>query len=293
MNRKRFILLKFHSKITKKTAMKLTLSYSPCPNDTFIFDALLHHKIDTEGLNFEVLLGDVEELNRRAFRGEPHVTKLSYHALAHLTHTYALLMSGSALGSNCGPLLIANQVVTPKKSDTVAIPGKYTTANFLLGIAYPELAQKTEVLFSEIEDKVLDGSHDFGLLIHENRFTYAERGLHKIADLGELWEARTGLPIPLGGIVVHRGLSVEVQAKVNRVLRRSVEFALANPAQTMDYVSAFAQTMSREVMLQHINLYVNHYTVDLGNRGLAAVRYLFAEALRLGLVADMDLQIVH
>ncbi|MEY4926892.1 MAG: hypothetical protein RI894_1328 [Bacteroidota bacterium] len=261
-----------------------TLGYSPCPNDTFIFDALIHQKIDTEGLQFDVLLGDVEDLNRRAFRAELDITKLSYHAFAHLTEPYALLHSGSALGNNCGPLLIAKKELSPSKTHKVAIPGKYTTANFLLGITYPALSQKSEVLFSDIETVVLNGQFDMGLLIHENRFTYSERGLVCIADLGERWETRTKLPIPLGGIVVRRSLPHETQARINRVLRRSVEFALANPAQTLAYVATHAQAMSREVMMQHINLYVNHYTIDLGEQGRAAVERLFAEAWALNVI---------
>ena len=269
----------------------LTLGYSPCPNDTFLFDALIHQKIDTEGLTFEVVLGDVEDLNRRAFRAELDITKLSYHAFAHLTESYALLHSGSALGNNCGPLLIAKKELQPNKQHRVAIPGKYTTANFLLSVTYPELIEKSEVLFSDIENVVLNGQFDMGLLIHENRFTYSERGLVCIADLGERWETRTKLPIPLGGIVVRRRISPEIQRKINRVLRRSVEFALANPAQTLAYVAQHAQAMSREVMLQHINLYVNHFTVDLGERGKAAIERLFEEAWALNVIPKNDLPI--
>ncbi len=269
----------------------LTLGFSPCPNDTFIFDALIHQKIDTEGLRFEVVLGDVEDLNRRAFRTELDITKLSYHAFAFLTENYALLHSGSALGNNCGPLLISKKTMEPNAEHRVAIPGKYTTANFLLGIAFPELSKKTETLFSDIETVVLDEKFDMGLLIHENRFTYAERGLVCIADLGALWETRTGLPIPLGGIVVRRHFPSELQQKINRVLRRSVEFAQENPAQTLNYVAQHAQAMSREVMQQHINLYVNHFTVDLGEKGKAAVERLFEEAWALNLIPKNNLPI--
>ncbi len=265
-----------------------TLGYSPCPNDTFIFDALIHQKIDTEGLQFEVVLGDVEDLNRRAFRTELDITKLSYHAFAHLTASYALLHSGSALGNNCGPLLIAKKELVPNATHKVAIPGNYTTANFLLSVTYPELSAKTEVLFSDIEESVLSERFDMGLLIHENRFTYRERGLVCIADLGERWETRTNLPIPLGGIVVRRTLPAELQQRINRVLRRSVEFALQNPMQTLEYVSAHAQAMSREVMMQHINLYVNDYTVDLGEKGKAAVERLFAEAWALKVIPPSE-----
>jgi 1,4-dihydroxy-6-naphthoate synthase len=257
--------------------MKITLGYSPCPNDTFIFDAMVHQKIDTEGLEFETTLADVEALNTMAFAKKLMVTKLSYHAFAHITADYALLHAGSALGNNCGPLLIAKKNMQPNAESTVAIPGKYTTANFLLSLAFPQIQHKTETLFSDIENAVLEGKQDFGLIIHENRFTYAQKGLVKIADLGELWETRTGLPIPLGGIVVRRDTPTDVQQKINRVLRRSVEFAFANPEQTMSYVSAHAQEMQPEVMMAHIKLYVNEYSIDLGERGKAAIERMFLE----------------
>ncbi len=270
--------------------MTLTLGFSPCPNDTFLFDAMIHNKIDTEGLSFEVRLADVEALNRWAFAGELVITKLSYHAFGHVADQYALLRSGSALGNNCGPLLISK---TPLQSDQlpnsakVAIPGQYTTANFLLSLAFPALRQKTEMLFSDIETAVLHGQVDAGLIIHENRFTYAEKGLHKIIDLGEYWESTTGLPIPLGGIAIRRDYPIEVQQKVERVLRRSVEYALAHPNASQDYVSAHAQEMEAAVMQQHIALYVNHYTVDLGLDGTRAVEHLFAKAKALNILPNL------
>ncbi|MDX1942387.1 MAG: 1,4-dihydroxy-6-naphthoate synthase [Saprospiraceae bacterium] len=261
--------------------MKLSLGFSPCPNDTFIFDAMIHGKIDTEGLEFEVILADVEELNQRAFAKNLDITKLSYHAFAYLTEQYCLLDAGSALGNNCGPLLIAK---TPKTKEEIikgkiAIPGKYTTANFLLGYAYPEAQNKTEVLFSEIEDAVLQGNVDAGLIIHENRFTYEQKGLVKLIDLGEFWETTTGMPIPLGGIVIKRDLSIDIQQKVNRIMQKSVQFAFDNPKSSLPFVRAHAQEMEESVMYQHINLYVNDYTSDLGERGRAAVQYLFDVAL--------------
>ena len=186
--------------------MKISLGYSPCPNDTFIFDALVHGRIDCEGLEFDVHLGDVEELNRLAFAGKLDMTKLSYHAFAYLTDAYRLLPAGSALGHNCGPLLIAREPLDAASlSDApVAIPGRYTTANFLLSLAYPHLRNKQEVLFSDIESGVASGRYRAGLIIHENRFTYADHGLVKLRDLGEYWEETTGFPIPLGGIVLRR-----------------------------------------------------------------------------------------
>ncbi len=257
--------------------MQLSLGYSPCPNDTFIFDALAHGKVDTEGLDFQVILDDVEALNRRAQAGEIDVTKLSYHAFAWLTDKFQLLDAGSALGKNCGPLLIARRPMTAAeiRAARIAIPGKMTTANFLLSLAFPDARQKQEILFSKIEDAVLAGEVDAGLIIHENRFTYAQRGLVKLLDLGEFWEGETGLPIPLGGIVVRRDLPEDLKLKINRALRRSVEFAFENPASVMPYVRAHAQAMDEAVMRAHIELYVTPFTVDLGEAGRAAVRRMF------------------
>lgn len=238
---------------------------------------MLHGKVDTEGLAFEVFMEDVEALNQRAFAGEIAITKLSYHAFAHLTDRYALLDAGSALGSNCGPLLIAKSPMsdTGIESACIAIPGIMTTANFLLSLAYPNARDKQEMLFSEIENAVLSGNADAGLIIHENRFTYQQKGLVKLLDLGEYWETTTGLPIPLGGIVVRRDLPVEIQQKVNRVLRRSVEYAFAHSADVMPFVRQHAQEMDDAVMRAHIDLYVTDYTVDLGEKGRDAVRQMF------------------
>src|SRR6185369_711550 len=220
--------------------MRLTLGFSPCPNDCFMFDALVHRRIDLEGLEFDVRLADVEALNKAAFAGQADVTKLSYHAYAYCARDYVLLDAGSALGRNCGPLLISkrpiarDEVVAGKIA--IAIPGKYTTANFLLGLAFPAALNKTELLFSDIEAAVLDGRFDAGLIIHENRFTYAAKGLKKIIDLGEFWEAETGAPIPLGGIVVRRALEESIKQSVNRVVRRSVEFAFAHRTASLPFV---------------------------------------------------------
>ena len=266
--------------------MKLSLGFSPCPNDTFIFDALIHGKIDTEGLSFDVVMEDVEALNEAAFRTDLHITKLSYHAYAYLRDQYVLLDAGSALGNNCGPLLIAKKEIAEERvrEATVAIPGKYTTANFLLGLAYPEITRKKEMLFSDIEGAVLREEVDAGLIIHENRFTYADKGLVKIVDLGEYWETTTGMPIPLGGIVIRRDLPDALKQKVNRVLARSVAFALDQPDQTMDFVRLYAQEMEEAVMMAHIGLYVNDFTRNLGNKGRAAVEHLFATANKKGII---------
>lgn len=261
--------------------MKLTLGYSPCPNDTFIFDAMVHHKIDTEGLTFDVIMEDVEALNQRAFQQELDITKLSYHALAYLVDNYALLDAGSALGNGVGPLLVTKDEAIKNKmsSAKIAIPGKYTTANFLFSLAYPESKNKVEILFSDIEGAILRGEVDAGVIIHENRFTYHERGLYKIMDLGEYWESTTGMPIPLGGIVVNRQHPQELQEKINRIMARSVHYAFENPYSSYEYVAAHAQEMDESVRQKHIQLYVNSYTKELGNEGRAAIEYLFKTAL--------------
>lgn len=270
--------------------MKLKLGFSPCPNDTYIFDALVHKKVETEGLDFEIVMEDVEALNRLAFAGEIEVTKLSYHAFAHLTDKYRLLSAGSALGNNCGPLLVARRPMDLEEVNRakIVIPGRMTTANFLLSMAFPQATDKSEIIFSEIEDAVLGGRADAGLLIHENRFTYEKRGLVKIADLGEWWERTTGFPIPLGGIVVRRDLPVALQRKINRVLRRSVEFAFANPDSVMPFVRAHAQAMDEAVMRAHIELYVSEFTKNLGRRGRAAIRRMFQIAGSQKIIENFD-----
>jgi len=253
-----------------------------------MFDAIVHKRIDLEGLEFVERLADVEALNTAAFAGEVDVTKLSYHAYAYCAGNYVLLDAGSALGRNCGPLLISKRAVSQKEVAAgtlrIAIPGRYTTANVLLGLAFPAATNKTAIVFSAIESALLNDEYDAGLIIHENRFTYEAKGLKKIIDLGEFWESETGAPIPLGGIVINRALPEEVKHTVNRVLRRSVEYACANRAASLPYVRAHAQEMSEEVMYKHIDLYVNEYSVDLGADGRRAVELLFAKAAATGII---------
>lgn len=270
--------------------MHLTLGYSTCPNDTFIFDAMVHNKVDTEGLKFDLLLADVEELNRNAFTESIDITKLSYHAYAHISKSYKLLNSGSALGYKNGPLLISKSKIYPDEVQdlSVAIPGKLTTAHLLFSIAYPNVKKKQEYLFSDIEEAILDGEVDAGVIIHENRFTYKKKGLKKIVDLGEKWEAETNSPIPLGGIVIHRKFNKEIQAKVNRVLRRSVRYAMDNPKASYEYVKKYAQELNDEVIYKHIQLYVNNFTEDLGEVGKKAVNSLFSRALREKVVQEIS-----
>ena len=268
--------------------MRLTLGFSPCPNDCFMFDAIVNQRIDLEGLEFDVHLADVEALNKAAFAGEADVTKLSYHAYAYCIGNYVLLDAGSALGRNCGPMLISKRVIVKDEVAAgglaIAIPGKFTTANFLMGLAFPKAQNKTPMVFSAIEPALLDEQFDAGLIIHENRFTYAAKGLKKISDLGEFWEGETGAPIPLGGIVIRRSFPDDVKQRVNRLLRRSVEFAFANRTASLDYVRAHAQEMSEEVIYKHIDLYVNEYSVDLGPEGRRAVELLFEKAAATGII---------
>lgn len=261
--------------------MKLTLGFSPCPNDTFIFDALIHHKIDTEGLDFEVIFDDVETLNQKAFKAELDITKLSYHAFAYALNDYVLLDSGSALGFGVGPILLSKYPQNLNNPNLkIGIPGKYTTANFLLSLAYPQLKNKIALVFSDIEQKLLDEEIDLGLIIHENRFTYQDKGLIKVKDLGEYWEEKTQCAIPLGGIVVKRSLPDELKQKINRLVKKSVEFAFENPSSALPFIKMHAQEMDEDVMYQHIKLYVNKYTIDLGDAGKTAINTLFDEAFK-------------
>ena len=268
--------------------MKLSLAFSPCPNDCFMFDAIVNRRIDLNGLDIDIRLADIEALNMAAFAGEADVTKLSFHAYAYCTDRYSLLDAGSALGRNCGPLLISKR---PISSDEVAegrlrlaIPGKYTTANLLCGLAFPQARDKTELLFSDIEGAVLDGRFDAGVIIHENRFTFEAKGLRKIVDLGELWERETGAPIPLGGIVIKRSLPDDVKQAMNSLVRRSVEYAFAHRDASLPFVRAHAQEMSEDVMYRHIDLYVNEYSVDLGPEGKHAVDVLFERGRAAGVI---------
>lgn len=267
---------------------KITLGFSPCPNDCFIFDAIINNRIDLEGINFDIRLEDVETLNRWAVEGRLDVTKLSFHAYAYLTEMYQLLNAGSALGFNCGPLLISKKEFSTedvRKGDLkIVIPGKLTTANFLLSLAFPEAKNKTEMIFSDIENEVLKGTYDAGLIIHENRFTYEQKGLKKIIDLGEYWDSLIHAPIPLGGIVIKRNLPKELKEKTDRIIRKSVEYAFAHPEASREFVKAHAQEMDEEVMQKHISLYVNQYSIDLGELGKTAVQLMINKAKGIGLI---------
>ena len=254
----------------------ISLAFSPCPNDTFIFDAMVHQKIDTEGLTFDYLMADVEELNQMALNDQIEMTKVSYHAWLYLREKYILLDSGSAMGFGNGPMIIGKKQYSLNEIEslTIAIPGEYTTANLLLKIFLPKALDKKIMVFNEIEDAVLYGRVHAGVIIHENRFTYQEKGLLKITDLGEQWENLTQCPIPLGAIVVKKSLGSEMVNQLNRIMRRSVEYAMANPDSSWFFVRENAQEMDEAVMNKHIQLYVNEFTVDIGNIGKNAIMKL-------------------
>ena len=269
--------------------MKLTLGFSPCPNDTFIFDAMVHGRIDTEGLEFDYFLADVEELNRRALSSVVDITKVSYHAYSYLAGNYFILDSGSALGHRNGPLVISKRDIDSSDLSRarIAIPGKYTTANLLFSIAWPDAKNKKEYLFSDIPDILLRDEADAGLIIHETRFTYARLGLTRIADLGEFWEKLTGLPIPLGAIVIKKNIPEEIALKVNRIIRKSLEYAYRDSFASYRFVSENANDMDSTVMNNHIKLFVNEFTLDLGEKGKEAINEMFRIANEKGVVPTL------
>ncbi|MEO6720768.1 MAG: 1,4-dihydroxy-6-naphthoate synthase [Ferruginibacter sp.] len=255
--------------------MKLSLGFSPCPNDTFIFDALVNNKIDTEGIEFDVLLEDVQTLNRWAIEEKLAISKISYGVLPLVAEKYIVLNSGSALGKGVGPLLISNEdnINCDVKDSVIAIPGEHTTAHLLFSLAYPTATNKIFLRYDEIENFVLEGK-GLGVIIHENRFTYEAKGLKKIVDLGEYWEQHTGASIPLGGIVMQRSIEPALQQKIDGLIKKSIQFAFANYPALTDYIRTNAQEMSEDVMRKHIDLYVNNYSLDLGEDGKAAIRQL-------------------
>ncbi len=269
--------------------MKLTLGFSPCPNDTFIFEAMVHGRIDTEGLEFDWFLADVEELNRRAIEGSVDITKMSYHAYARAAAGYLILDAGSALGRSNGPLVISKHRMYPDELDNalIAIPGRYTTANLLFSIFWPAATNKREYLFSDIPEAVLSGEADAGLIIHETRFTYQAMGLKKVADTGERWEELTGMPVPLGGIVVSRTVDEVTAAKVNRAIRRSIEYARANPAESVGFIRKHAMETDAVITREHIQLFVNSFSLSLGEEGRAAIERLFTVATERGVIEPL------
>jgi 1,4-dihydroxy-6-naphthoate synthase len=272
--------------------MKLTLGFSPCPNDTFIFDALVNKKIDTEGLEFEAILEDVETLNQWAVQGNLDITKLSFPAYFQSLDNYVLLNAGSALGKGVGPILISKYAAENTDSaitnQSIAIPGINTTANLLLSFAFPAATNKIPMIFSAIEEAVLTGKTDLGVIIHENRFTYQQKGLHKVMDLGENWEDKMKAPIPLGGIAISQSIKRTTALKVNALIRKSLEYAFSNYPLITEYVKQHSQEMNEEVMRQHIDLYVNNYSLDLGTDGKEAITTLFTIFKKINSLPDDD-----
>lgn len=270
--------------------MKLTLGFSPCPNDTFIFDAMVNGKIDTKGLSFDYVLDDVATLNKWAEEEKLDITKLSYNTFLHTANKYALLHSGSALGKGVGPLLIAKEQLDLSKMEQyrIAIPGFNTTANLLLSLAFPQARHKQALVFNAIEDAVLSGSADAGLIIHENRFTYAQKGLKKLIDLGDWWEKEMNAAIPLGGIVIKRSIDKKIAKAADEIIRESVLYSWKHYPELAPFVTSHAQEMDEAVMRQHIELYVNDYTTDLGAEGTGAINTLFSKALSNGLISPED-----
>lgn len=258
----------------------LTLGFSPCPNDTFMFYPLVHGLVDTGGHSFNERLEDVETLNRLAVKGVLDVTKVSYAALGHIREEYALLRAGSALGRGCGPLLVAKEpfAAGDLQGKTIAIPGRYTTAHLLMRLYNPALDTFLEMPFHEIMDAVLTGRADAGVIIHESRFTYQGFGLHQLVDLGAWWEGETGLPIPLGGIVARRSLGAETIRAIEAALGAGVEYARTNPGEAAQYIREHAQEMSEQVCAAHIGLYVNDFSQYLGDEGERAVIQLLHRA---------------
>lgn len=264
----------------------INLGFSPCPNDTFIFAAMMHGMIDTEGLEFDYRMEDVEKLNLLAMEGVMDMVKVSFHAFLHLSPVYRLLDSGSALGFGNGPLLISKKKYSIGDLDNlrVAIPGEYTTAHLLLKLLAPRVQRKKILVFNEIEDAIIKEEVDAGVIIHESRFTYERKGLQKIADLGEAYEDLTHCAIPLGGIIAQKKLGKETLDKLNRVMHRSVAYAMENPGAVMDFVRCNSEEMEDEVMLKHIHLYVNNFTLDLGSEGRKAIARLFELAHETGMI---------
>ncbi|HEX9889957.1 MAG TPA: 1,4-dihydroxy-6-naphthoate synthase [Nitriliruptorales bacterium] len=269
-------------------ARELTLGYSPCPNDTFIFHALTHGRIALPGFTVREVLDDVETLNRWATQTRLDLTKISYHAYAHLRDDYVALRAGGALGEGVGPLLVARDPDLDLTAATIGIPGRLTTANLLLQLVVPHAVKTVERRYEQLMPAVAGGDLDAALIIHESRFTYAEHGLVAVLDVGQAWEQRTGLPLPLGAILVRRDLGPQVAADVNAALRASLEHAYAHPDESVAYIREHAQELDEAVVRQHIDLYVNRYSLDVGERGEAAVRELFRQAQARGLAPSSD-----
>jgi 5,8-dihydroxy-2-naphthoate synthase len=267
---------------------ELSLGYSTCPNDTLIFYGLVHGRVDRNGLDYKVTLSDVEELNRRAGQGALDITKLSFAAIGNLLKTYGLLRGGAALGKGCGPLLVAKPGVDLSMVNhlAIAIPGLWTTASMLLGLYAKAPPKLVPMLFSDIMPSIQNGLVDIGVIIHEGRFTYAEYGLTCLLDLGEWWEEKTGLPIPLGGIAIRRDLPKDIIQNVEQSLMDSIQYGLSHREEARPYITQHAQELASEVIDQHISLYVNDFSIDLGEDGVRAIDMLFRLAREKNMLPD-------
>jgi len=266
---------------------ELTLGYSPCPNDTFIFYALTHGLVSLPDITIRERLDDVETLNQLARRGVLELTKISYHAYGHLRDSYVLLRSGGALGRGCGPLVITSRpdaTLQDLKGRPLAIPGDLTTANLLLQLCSGGFEQVVSMPFDQIMPAVASGSVTAGVIIHESRFTYQQFGLHQVIDLGSWWEAETGCPIPLGGILARRDLGAATIKAVEQAIAASLAYAWQHPDEPRDYIGQHAQELEANVIDQHIGLYVNTFSSDLGTEGVKAVTTLFERAEAAGLL---------
>ena len=256
---------------------KLSLHISPCPNDTFAFDAIINHRIEHD-FDLAVEYHDIEELNEGVLRGEPDISKISYAVYPLVKEKYALLNSGSALGRGNGQLLVRRKGET-SPIRTVASPGLNTTANALLHRYFPEIREVRQMLFSEIAAAVERGETDAGVLIHEGRFVYEQRNLELVADLGKLWEEETHLPLPLGAIIAKRELGEEMISKFDNLLSESVRFAFKNPLVSRNFVKQHAQELDDDVIDKHISLFVNEHTISLGEEGQQAVERLLSSGI--------------
>lgn len=256
---------------------ELSLGYSTCPNDTLIFYGLVHGRVDTRGVSYGVSLADVEALNQQAAQGVLDVTKLSFAAIGNLLETYGLLRAGAALGRGCGPLVVAKPGIDLSMINrlTIATPGAWTTASMLLQLYLKGTPKLFPMLFSDIMPAVQRGEVDLGVIIHEGRFTYSTHGLTCLIDLGRWWEEITGLPIPLGGIAIRRSLPEKIIQAVERSLIESIEYGLSHRDEAQGYIRRHAQELAPEVIDQHISLYVNDFSMDLGQEGVHAVETLF------------------
>jgi 1,4-dihydroxy-6-naphthoate synthase len=270
--------------------MKLSLGFSTCPNDTFMFEALVNKRVQGTGLEFDLFIADVEELNKKAINAELDITKISMAAYPHFSSSYQMLSSGAAIGNGNGPVLVSKKKIYPDELQDllIAIPGIFTTARLLMSIIYPEAKNLREFLFSDIEQAVLSNETDAGVIIHENRFTYQDKGLRKIADLGEEWEKLNHLPLPLGGIAIKRNLSNSVKTEFNKLLMDSIRYALEKPLIALPFIKSYAQNLEESVIFQHIRLFVNEYSVQMGEEGREAIQALFKKGNDAGALPEIS-----